>query len=462
MSNETRPAGSASRFVAAIYTLNEFCFRGAFPRYTEVTGEALEPTNDVSWLSPEKRRTFVQCVNWSLTVAENLIISLRLRVEAERRDGTFKQEGPYSFDLWMAMLRDYADAIAWTMLDFDLSAARSYLVGPYKHSDLIEHNWESVDNTLAFLNSDPDRLALATDLTSFIQVGDILLHNSRDGSNTVIEVKAGDVNGRVLDVLSADSGEEREERMQHHLGEVHKPEHFAKQVARSVRQLERRQWASEYREGDDKRRDAASGEHVRIREIEVGDQSWDTIVRSAVEGLEERGLASGLVDGCLYFEYAKTPHTKARQSEFVAHASRELGISEVDVVPWDVAHNLGTPGYVPQSISLMALGEDCQSGLLALHHSLLVAIGIDRLARRASENGAVLTVVNMSQAEQAHRSPFLTRLLGPNKIMRVNWPGQGVTGSIIGALVGRILFNFEPPHLIAVPPEPVVSAESAT
>jgi hypothetical protein len=453
--DDNRPAGSASSFLAAIATLNIFCFRGGVVRYKEVYGVDLSGHKDLSLLTHDEQRNFMQCVNYSLTVAEGLIIDLRKKIEAERRLGTFVQEGPYSFGLWMAVLTDYADTIGWMMLNGDLSAVRSQFLDTHGHSDLNQHNWESVEEALAILTADPDLVALATDLTSFLNVGDVLVRNTVSGEITSIELKEGEVNGRVIHVLDAGDPEEFEKRVKEHLREVAKPDQFMKQLSRTIRQSQRAAHAGEYSKSDGRtRRDLKTGNEVGVFESDLEQPFWYPEVRAILADLKTGEAAGDIIESCLYFEYAKSPHSKKRAEDFAISASSAFGVDTRKVVVWDVVQLLASPGFMPQSTSLLSLGEESQTNLLLLRHSLLVALSIDRLRDELARTDVILAVRKMKQGDHELRSPLTTRLIGANKVLSVSsakYPDFEI--GIGDGLLGRVLFNFLTPKHIGVIPD---------
>lgn len=453
--DDKRPASSASSFAAAIATLNMFCFRGGVVRYEEVYDVNLSSLKDLSPLTVEEKRNFMQCVNYSLTVAEGLIIDLRQRIESERRLGTLVQEGPYSFALWMDLLTDYADTIGWMILRGDLSAVRSQFLDTRGHSDLNEHNWESVEGALATFTVDPDLVALATDLTSFLHVGDLLVLNTLSGKITTIELKEGEINQRIIHVLDAGDPEEFDRRVSEHLRVVPKPDHFMKQLSRTIRQSERAAHASEYSKSDGTtRRDLKTGTEVGVFESNLEEPFWYPAVRAILTDLKRGEAAGDIVDNCLYFEYAKLPHSQKRSEEFAANASSALGVDTRKVVAWDVIHFLASPGIMPQSTSLLSLGEEPQANLLLLRHSLLVSLSIERLLEELAKSDITLAVRNMKQRDHELRSPLTARLIGPNRVLSVGsaqYPDIEI--GIGDGLLGRVLFNFLTPKHVGVIPD---------
>ncbi|MCE4373983.1 hypothetical protein [Xanthomonas hortorum] len=97
------------------------------------------------------------------------------------------------------LFRAVADTIAWGMLGGQLCYARRIYKSQLQ-PDLSQSNFESVLRVARELREqDPDCMPLITDLTSFVQVGDIM-SVSADRRTSYIEVKEGKHNKHVMDL----------------------------------------------------------------------------------------------------------------------------------------------------------------------------------------------------------------------------------------------------------------------
>ena len=99
------------------------------------------------------------------------------------------------------LLRKFADTIAWQILDRQLYLARQLYRGQTPVS-LVAGNAPSLLEAARSISAEPhDSFALIADLTSFVQVGDLLAMQPSQGGLTLAEVKEGEVNTRLLDLL---------------------------------------------------------------------------------------------------------------------------------------------------------------------------------------------------------------------------------------------------------------------
>src|ERR1051326_6523544 len=98
------------------------------------------------------------------------------------------------------VLRKLADCMAWQLIDGRSDIAKQLDISEPSRPDLNSSNVESVKETAEQMNSsNPISFSLISDLTSFVQIGDLLyrdLHLLK-----LIEVKEGDKNVQAIKIL---------------------------------------------------------------------------------------------------------------------------------------------------------------------------------------------------------------------------------------------------------------------
>ena len=338
-----------------IASLNHFCFHAGADRFGKEHALPKSPA-ELAATHPEAMPEFLRCLNWSLKEAQRRIIDERLRLEATKRAGSLQIDPPYTFEYLMRLLTDYADSIAWGLLGYDLSWVRSQFLDPQSHSDLVDHNWESIERVLAQFNEDPDQFVLATDLTSFMHVGDIFLRNIATGQAMAIEVKSGEMNKRILDILSSTNEEEFTQRLDAFVTTSSKPKHSLKQVERNLKQQMRIAKSRTYQEsGNTKRIDLTTGLPVRVLESDSDDHWFDAVLEFAKD-LGEVDAAAGVVDECLFFLYGTGPRTQKRDLLFRIRLSQRLRLS---LEPEDLLLQLDEGALShqgPQEVGLRGVG----------------------------------------------------------------------------------------------------------
>lgn len=436
--------------------LNYFCFRAAEVRFAEERELPFMPSDFFESAPRDDVLTFLQYVNWSLKQAQDLIVEWRLRLESAAANEQLNLESPYRPQYLQRLLVDYADSLGWMLLCGDISWVRSMILEVKSPGPLRSQNWGSVERVLADLNSDLDQFALATDLTSFMHVGDIFLRNVRTGRCLPIEVKTGAENERVLEVLSGASEQEFGERLNRYLMGAKNPHHALRQVERNLKQRIRMADAAKYHVSQKRQRvQLKTGEQVIVHESENDEDSWSALVRDASRGLESGDAVTGVVDDCLFFEYGRARHTNERHVVFQFRVSKHLGLSTSPELVrklrvFGVGQHTGMPGFVPQSTSLLALGEERQARLLALDDYLLVHLNIPALKQFLEGIGLLLRVRNAPQRYQSAVDPLTRDVLGNNKIASITFANSKAEMEVVlsSGLIGRILFNFLRPRTI--------------
>jgi hypothetical protein len=220
----------------------------------------------VFMLNSKRREVFIKKCHEGFDITQNEIVKLLPEIEARlpvlrvayrkevkrfRKDRKppiprYSKAGiEYSKQLfYSAVLREIANAIAWQILGNDGTKVRALiqgiLPGPIQRSNL--------ENTLETANKlnlqEKTGFALVTDITSCIQVGDLLLRLPT-GQFGLCELKDGVVNKNIEDLLAISPvGQAAFDRFNQLAGEF--GESFVKQFRRVLRQNERMIQALEY------------------------------------------------------------------------------------------------------------------------------------------------------------------------------------------------------------------------
>ena len=136
---------------------------------------------------PELRKQFYRAANRGMMSAQNDIVAM------------IQSGGKLDFPKEL-LLRGIADAIAWQLLGHQLAHARRFFKSTAQ-PDLYNSNFESVVCAAQeTLKDKPDAVSLISDLTSFIQVGDLLVYEPEKGL-TIAEVKEGSMNAKIGDFM---------------------------------------------------------------------------------------------------------------------------------------------------------------------------------------------------------------------------------------------------------------------
>jgi hypothetical protein len=194
------------------------------------------------------------------------------------------------------LFRTAMDTIAWQLLENQLVFVRKLFRGG-PSPNLNHSNLHSVVRAASWLRKQhPGSMPLISDLTTFVQVGDILSMVPGEGL-TIVEVKEGDHNNRVLGLAHALKVAPSENRRAE-IRNQHGPKTYA-QVERVVRQMHRMEFATSMlgsRPGVDP--DTGHTHHVPTGYLHVPE--WHEELNQTISESMERGWSINVIDDCLF------------------------------------------------------------------------------------------------------------------------------------------------------------------
>ena len=97
------------------------------------------------------------------------------------------------------LLKHLADTIFWHLIHRKIHIARRFYQNVRGNKFLEDTNYKSVLNVANEINSNPNNFVLLTDITNYVQIGD--LFGIVDGNLVLIEVKEGEKNYKIIDDL---------------------------------------------------------------------------------------------------------------------------------------------------------------------------------------------------------------------------------------------------------------------
>jgi hypothetical protein len=184
------------------------------------------------------------------------------------------------------------DAIAWTMLGGDRNTIKRLCYRNPK-GNLKDQNPESVLETLAELNSNRFNLAIWTDTTTSVDVGDILLSNKKEGSLSCIELKDGKMNRIIFNVLKSGSPGVIEGFFKE----------YGDQGKRQLKRILKQQ--KKYGQSLDILRknegiDPIYDEEIKIAEVATPDANYHAELDRLIDTARISGFSISLIDDCLW------------------------------------------------------------------------------------------------------------------------------------------------------------------
>lgn len=242
--------------------------------------------NPAEMMSPKaSRRAFFCAAHQGFHKAQNHII-----------DAIFNDADNPLPDATIVMYRKIMDCVAWQMLEMQLYAARR-LYQSQRPPSLRNSNFKSVKAASDFETAeDYAKFALISDLTSFVQVGDLLIYDADKGL-AVVEVKEGEKNKKLMEFARFIS-ESKCERALHYFFKEEGDKAF-EQLLRMLKQSVRMGHFVELLKTG-RSRDPDIDLDVRVPNDPLPIKTYDDQLAGVIEESKDRGWAIAHVDDCLF------------------------------------------------------------------------------------------------------------------------------------------------------------------
>lgn len=335
------------------------------------------------------RRKFLSAAHEGMRAAQNYIVQ---RVESDS-GLSFSEELLY---------RSVSDSIAWQFLGSQLCHARRLFRG-HNQPNIKHSNFSSVVVAAnSIVENSPDAMPLLSDLTSFVQIGDILSLDPQSGLS-IIEVKEGEVNHRISKFLDFYS-ESGCDRALHYFISNEGP-HTAKQMQRMMRQSRRMAHVMEVMSSGTSA-DPDSGQKVYIPEEFIPISEWDEELNALLTRSEDKGWALDVIEDCLFVAcYADTPMFPGSHLAFNLWFDECGGDAESPRAR--LMDSIRSPLALP--IFLRHMPEENKFDFLFGRKHLCMAISLEKLISKCEEAGLTVrqgTNKETSRLEQAGAKPY--------------------------------------------------------
>ena len=222
--------------------------------------------------------------------------------EAQKIIAEIIQSNETLTDSHTVLFSGIADSMAWQMIGEQLCFARSF----YKEQTAINLKQSNFDSVVSAANQtmgkDPGSFSLISDLTSFVQVGDLLTMGARGGIS-ISEVKEGKKNHEIMEFMQF-FAKKGCPRSLHFFAQEHGISGI-KQLQRMYRQVDRMRHVKEIiTKGISL--DPDTNKKIFIPEESVYIPSWHSELNAILDQSDSTGWALDIIDDCLYIaSYAK-------------------------------------------------------------------------------------------------------------------------------------------------------------
>lgn len=201
------------------------------------------------------------------------------------------------------ILKHLADSILWQLLRGELHIIRRLYQNVPGTKTLEDTNIKSVLAVARKINSNPDNFVLISDITSYVQVGDLI--GIVDGNYQIIEVKEGKRNHELLDSMIQICNSNLSIT-----NLIDKEKKSPKDIQQILRMMKQKKVADEELEimRNDKGHDPVTGGNIKIFTPEIPTVFYDNELYGLEAQLKTRGSwAYTVVDTCIHIGLYKGP-----------------------------------------------------------------------------------------------------------------------------------------------------------
>lgn len=261
--------------------------------------------------SKEIQTKFFNACNDGFKIAQNLLIeeikkyqtllreaNASLKEFRRQRDKTKEQETKIKIKIIEQRLHNFshiADGIAWQLIGGQIHIARRFHIQEKSAKFLDSSNLEHALQVAEQINKTPSDFALISDLTSFVQIGDLLVRHGKVFG--IMELKEGKVNDLIADFFK--ETEKTTEPITDDSLKEKFDETTIKQIKRVQRQQERAIRAVDVI-NNDKGIDPVSGGNITVSTPSVNTETYHEELRKLYEDLKEKIWTYTVVDTCVH------------------------------------------------------------------------------------------------------------------------------------------------------------------
>lgn len=202
-----------------------------------------------------KKANFVKFVHEGYRKGQHLLIqelinnekeikNLKVRQKDLRRSKKYEEANNLNYELDKLkyeeyILRNLADSLAWLLMKGQHWIARRWFSGSVDRPSLLNSNIESLHIVAEnYYKNNPNGFVLYTDLTSFIDIADLIIV-SEDLRLQPVEVKEGSKSNEVLSFIDNIMKNEEFKPEDIELDKFENPKKFFDQVERTIKQINR-------------------------------------------------------------------------------------------------------------------------------------------------------------------------------------------------------------------------------
>jgi len=320
-------------------------------------------------------------------------------------------------DYKVKILRHFSDFIAWQVFKKDYYKARRFYSGDRNRPDLLNTNLESVLTAVEHFHKENDiNFALITDLTSFIDIGDILL--IKGGEIGIVECKEGEVQKKVFDFLDYAGQEDFDVTKIDYSDKNNK---FFDQVERTLKQMKKGARVTEFLKKEEGT-DPFSEKKIKVLESTNPQEYYFEYLINLIEESKKNNSTYGEIENIVYigiYRENKRPVSPHLFKAIVDH------IYEKNIII-DYVNLIGIP--LKEPMFFKPFGVESIFDILFGRVKIYLAINLEKLIELFNVKGISAKWLSRKEThkildlEKRHR-PFIFE----NRAIEITLNGQSMT-----------------------------------
>ena len=336
-------------------------------------------------------------------------------------------------------LSHIADGIAMEMMGHQIHIAKRLHIGEKGSKYLENSNIGHAIMVSDDINKNPSNFALISDLTSFIQVGDLLVIDKEKGLY-ISELKEGETNYRIREfielIAQSDSiscpsyqssfNEKEEDQMKRML----KQDLRANQVVEII--------------NTDKGTDPKSGAQVTVNTPTVDLVYYDPIFMHMLKDLDKKDWSYRVLDNCLHIGMYQGNIGLMMASFSISQILKKQSENHI------IVDMMGITGKLSETLFAKPLTKDFVVKIMTGQAKIIIGIDLDRLIEVFTQNG--LEARWLSKRETARYTSLgkaIEIVVVNNRAIAVKM-GNGQEAIVSGGIINKIVYDNILPSSLAV------------
>ena len=363
------------------------------------TGGVIESHDEMLAMmsDPNKKNDFIKYVHEGFRLGQDILIAELIQNEKSRKElnGELKEHrknrdkekaDEIGFEIkkleyMEAVLRNLADSLAWLLMNGQHWIARRWYSGSRSRPSLLNSNIESLHIAAAsYYKQHPNGFALYSDLTSFVDIGDLIVI-TEEGQLKSVEVKEGSKSKEVFKFMDKHKNSKDFKPETLGLDKHDNPMKFLDQVERTIRQMEKGSRLTNLIKNE-KGPDPFTGQNTVIGEISHPLEFYHDVVFSMFQELKTSIWSHRVIEGIVYVGMYRNTAIRKSTNTFESFISTKFE-EKFPVMPYN--SQLFAP--IKEPIFQKPYGTDNIMSIVLGRTVMLVCVDLNALLQLFNSNG---------------------------------------------------------------------------